>query len=92
MIRPSGGQPPSGLSAAWALATLRAYLVFFSYYQIAMLFLNMVCLTVAPAQSEPDSHVVVVVLQSLRPMAFDDVTIDFTAKMKKVVPGSGDDL
>jgi hypothetical protein len=28
MIRPSGGQPPAGLSAAQGLATLRAYLVF----------------------------------------------------------------
>jgi hypothetical protein len=28
MIRPSGGQPPAGLSAVLGLATLRAYLVF----------------------------------------------------------------
>jgi hypothetical protein len=27
-IRTSGGQPPTGLSAVWGLATLRAYLVF----------------------------------------------------------------
>jgi hypothetical protein len=27
MIHPVGGQPPAGLSAAWALATRRAYLV-----------------------------------------------------------------
>jgi hypothetical protein len=28
MIRPTGGQPPAGLSAAWELAHLRANLVF----------------------------------------------------------------
>ena len=28
MMRPSGGQPPAGLSAAQGLAALRAYLVF----------------------------------------------------------------
>jgi hypothetical protein len=44
MIRPSGGQPPVGLVAPQGLATLRTYLVF-----SVMLFLNMVCLTVAPA-------------------------------------------
>jgi hypothetical protein len=36
MIRPAGSQPPTGLSTARVLATLRA-------------FLNMVCLTVALA-------------------------------------------
>jgi hypothetical protein len=46
-IHPSGGQPPAGLSAAQRVATLRAFFGVFSYYQLVMLFLNMVCLTVA---------------------------------------------
>jgi hypothetical protein len=49
MIRPLGGQPPAGLSAARGLAALRAYFVCFSYYQLVMLFIIMVCLTVGLA-------------------------------------------
>jgi hypothetical protein len=57
ILHPLGGQPPAGLSTAWELATLRAYLVFLSYYQLVMLFLNMVCLTVALACDVIYSHV-----------------------------------
>jgi hypothetical protein len=51
-IRPSGGQPPAGLSAARGLATLRAYSVFFSHYQLVTLILNMICLTTVLALSQ----------------------------------------
>jgi hypothetical protein len=47
MIRPLGGQPLAGLSAALGLAALQTYFVYFSYYSLVMLFVNMVCLTVA---------------------------------------------
>jgi hypothetical protein len=47
--------PPAGLLAARGLATLRAHLVFFSYYQSVMLFPNLVCLTVALACKHGDS-------------------------------------
>jgi hypothetical protein len=49
MIQPSGGHPPAGLSATRWLASQRAYLVVFSYYELVMLFLNMVYLIVARA-------------------------------------------
>jgi hypothetical protein len=38
--------------AAQGFATLRVYLMFSTYYQLEMLFLNMVCLTVALARGE----------------------------------------
>jgi len=49
MIRPSGGQPPAGPPAAQGLAALRTYFVCFSYYQLVMLFIIMVCLIVGLA-------------------------------------------
>jgi hypothetical protein len=49
MIRALGAQPPAGLSAAQGSATLWVYFVCFSYYQLVMLFLNMVYLTVGLA-------------------------------------------
>jgi hypothetical protein len=39
---PSGGQPPADLSATRGLAALRVYLVFFDYYQLVMIFFNIV--------------------------------------------------
>jgi hypothetical protein len=44
MIRPSGSQPPAGLSAARGLAALRGYLVVLSYYQLVIFFFNIVLL------------------------------------------------
>jgi hypothetical protein len=49
MLRPSGGRPPAGLSAVLGLTTLWTYFVRFSYYQLVVLFVNMVCLTVGLA-------------------------------------------
>jgi hypothetical protein len=49
MISPSGSQPLAGLSAALGLAALWAYFVCFSYYQLVILFIIMVYLTVALA-------------------------------------------
>jgi SNF family Na+-dependent transporter len=42
MIRPSGGQPPAGLSAARGLAALWAYLGFLNYYLLVILIFNAV--------------------------------------------------
>jgi hypothetical protein len=49
MIRPLGGLPPAGPPAARDLAALWAYFVCFSYYQLLMLSIIMVCLTVGLA-------------------------------------------
>jgi hypothetical protein len=45
VIRPSGGQPPTGLTAAMGLATLGVFGVF-SYNLLVISFSNMVRLTV----------------------------------------------
>jgi hypothetical protein len=49
MIHPSGGQPLAGLSAARGVGHTQGVFGVFSYYQLVMFFLNMVCLTVALA-------------------------------------------
>jgi hypothetical protein len=46
MIRPAGGQPPTDRSASRGLAILRAYFDVFSYYQLVMLFFNIVRLII----------------------------------------------
>jgi hypothetical protein len=51
-LRGRNAQPSVGLSAAWGLATLRAYLFFSCYHELVMLFLNMVCLTEALTRSD----------------------------------------
>jgi hypothetical protein len=56
-MHPLSDRPSAGLLAAQGLATLRAYFVFFNCYQSVMLFLDMVCLTVAsPADAAQEAH------------------------------------